>query len=233
MNFISEKQCTHLSLFLYTCYLKVWYWIQAKMGQLSDEGSIDKVRFLTTCNAVTLSRDKANDLMSCIDRYQPPPYVFICGLIIDINLFFHSIATGIKWAIWMKGAGGFSVWLEPRMYVEVISLVLYTTVYAMLFDICTLLHNPFGPRGMDIEHYKVGSGIRNLAKQLQKADHPNTMEASWVDDSFLDDIEDVTNESNLEKSERKMATLGARQSSLQRGSLLRKGFGSIRNLSNK
>ena len=127
--------------------------------------------------------------MSCIDRDQPPPYVFVCAFLININLYLHSAATGLKWAIWMYDADGLSIWLEPRMYAEVIVLFLYTTIYAMLFDVCTNLYNPFGPRDIDIEHFQVGSGIRHLAKQLQNIDHPDTME-DLNDNDFVDDISD-------------------------------------------
>ena len=84
--------------------------------------------------------------MSCIDQDQPPPYVFVCAFLININSYLHAAATGLKWAIWMYDADGLSIWLEPsRMYAEVLVLFLYTTIYAMLFDACTILYNPFGP----------------------------------------------------------------------------------------
>ena len=191
----------------------VWYWIQTKAGNLSRDGVIDSICFQTICNAVTLSRDKANDLMSCIDRDQPPPYVFVCACLININLFLHSTATGLKWAIWMYDSG-LSIWLEPRMYAELLILFLYTTIYGMLFDVCTIMYNPFGPRDIDIEHFKVGSGIRHLAKQLQKPVHPDTMDcfARGIDlsktssqNNFADDmaekdrdIVDRHNQANME-----------------------------------
>jgi len=75
------------------------------------------------------------------------------------------------------------------MYTEVLVLFLYTTIYAMLFDVCTIMHNPFGPRDIDIEHFEVGSGIRHLAKQLQNIDHPDTME-DLNDNDFVDGISD-------------------------------------------
>ena len=42
--------------------------------RLRDRNSIDAFELQTICNAVTLSRDKANDMMRPIDRDQPPPY---------------------------------------------------------------------------------------------------------------------------------------------------------------
>ena len=126
--------------------------------------------------------------MSCIDQDQPPPYIFVCGLLININLLIHAVATGIKWAICMyeetafvgaalsQPGSLFIVWTKPRMYIEVILLYLYTSIYAMMFDVCSLLYNPFGPRAIDIKHYDVGGGIRNLAAGISKNTvQPETM----------------------------------------------------------
>ena len=78
------------------------------------------------------------------------------------------------------------------MYTELIGLYLYSSIFAMLFDVSIVMYNPFGPRAIDIEHFNVGSGIRKFAKQLQKADHPNTMtdhpEASFI--SLSNDVEE-------------------------------------------
>ncbi len=79
----------------------VWFWIQVKAENLMRENEIQGLEFQTICQAVTLSRDMANDLMSCINRDQPPPYTFVCGLLININLLLLSLATGTKWAIMM------------------------------------------------------------------------------------------------------------------------------------
>ena len=72
----------------------VWFWIQTKAGQLTRKVNISDVAFQTICSAVTLSRDQAGDLISVIDRNQPPPYIFVCTILININLFLQSVATG-------------------------------------------------------------------------------------------------------------------------------------------
>lgn len=144
----------------------VWYWVQSKAKQIQDQGGINEYELQTICNAVTLSRDKANDLMSCIDRDQPPPYVFVCAILININLLFHATAKGFEWAVWMHDAGGFKVFTEPRLYMSIVVLYLFTTIFAMLFDVCALLYNPFGPRDFDIKHNVVGRGIRQLGRSL-------------------------------------------------------------------
>ncbi len=62
------------------------------------------------------------------------------------------------------------------MYAEIFILFFNTSIYAMLFDLCTLLYNPFGPRKIDIMHHEVGGGIRQLAKSLSTTNsYPSTM----------------------------------------------------------
>ena len=80
-------------------------------------------------------------------------------------------------------------WTEPKMYVQVLGLFLYLTIYGMLFDMCTLLYNPFGAREIDINHFTVGKGIRKLAQELSKGSVPQTMNCAiqhddiWISDS--------------------------------------------------
>lgn len=158
----------------------VWFWVQTKARQLRDEGMISEFDLQTVCNAVTLSRDKANDLMSCIDRDQPPPYVFVAGLLVNLNLFFESTTKGADWSVWVNDARA-KIWTEPRFYTSVLFLLLYTTMFALLFDVCAVLYNPFGPRDIDVPHETVGRGIRFLAKELASAEqdeengYPKTM----------------------------------------------------------
>jgi len=174
---------------------------------------------------VTLSRDKANDLMSNIDRDIPAPYVFVCAVLININLYLHSFATGLKWSIWMYESGGYLVWKEPRMYMELIGLYLYSAIFAMLFDISTVMYNPFGPQVIDIEHFKVGSSIRNFAKQLRKADYPNTMTDPPEGSSALFPGDDNDDDEHGAWREHQMAMLtetNMRRSSRLLGSLLDK-----------
>lgn len=62
------------------------YWIQSKAARLNDAGALSEFKLQTICNAVTLSRDKANDLMSCIDRDQPPPCEYMNRLYDNASL---------------------------------------------------------------------------------------------------------------------------------------------------
>jgi len=153
----------------------VWYWIQTKANKLRMTGSIDSVAFQTICNAVTLSRDKANDLMSSVDRDHPPPYVFICAFLTNFNLLFHTLSTGILWSTWMYNHGGIEAYAHFGMWLEVLVLFLYSSIFSMLFDVCVLLHSPFGYRDIDVKHFAIGHGIRNLGMLLPNQQLPFTM----------------------------------------------------------
>jgi len=161
----------------------VWFWIQAKSRMLFENGDIDGLQFQTICQAVTLSRDRANDLMSCINLDQPAPYTFVCGLLININLLLLSVASGFEWSIWQHETHG-KIWMEPRMYIEIFILFLNTAITSMLFDLCTILYNPFGGRKIDIMHYQVGAGIRKLAKSLSKSPLPSTINSDESSGNF-------------------------------------------------
>lgn len=172
-------------------YSTVWFWIQAKAAALARDELITQFEFQTICNAVTHARDRANDLMACLGDDQPPPYVLVCGLLVNIHLLAHTVATGVRWAIWSHDAAGgeidwvswLNVWTHPKMFVEIVTLLLYTTIYAMLFDVCSILYNPFGPRNIDIAHYQIGGKIREFAKELSK----NTFSKVLYNKSNLDD----------------------------------------------
>jgi len=153
----------------------VWFWIQTKANKLKMAKCIDSVEFQIICNAVTLSRDKANDLMSSLDRDHPSPYVFICAFLTNLNLLFKSFASGFLWSSWTYNHG-YAIYAEPGMWAEVVVLFLYSSVLAMLFDVCALLHNPFGGRDIDVNHRDIGNGIRNLGSCLSCHDFPETMD---------------------------------------------------------
>ena len=91
----------------------VWYWIQARAREISERGIIDANGLQTICNAVTLC-DMANDLMSPIDRDQPPPYIFVCAILINVNLLLYSMTKGMIWSTWMNDACFMSLHLSSR-----------------------------------------------------------------------------------------------------------------------
>ena len=71
---------------------------------------------------------------------------------------------------------GASIFSEPRLYMDMIIMYLYTTIYALLFDVCAKLYCPFGPRDFDIKHDVVGKGIRHLAVSLSGGHLPPTID---------------------------------------------------------
>ena len=63
------------------------------------------------------------------------------------------------------------MWTEPRLYTELLLLLLLTTMFALLLDVCAVLYNPFGPREIDIPHHVVGRGVRLLAMSLASKEY--------------------------------------------------------------
>lgn len=127
-----------LILFFYTTlytrtgdrHTNVWFWIQKSAVAAVDGGEIKSdIRLMSLCNAITLMRDKANDLMSCIDRDQPPPYCDVVAALVNLNLLLISLSKGIEWAILFFESGG-AVWLTPQMYAEVFLNIAFNTMFA-------------------------------------------------------------------------------------------------------
>jgi hypothetical protein len=74
----------------------VWLWLQMKAVQLGEQKIITSdIHVQTICNAVTLIRDRANDMMSVIDRDQPFPYISICGILVNFNLLLTALWKGV------------------------------------------------------------------------------------------------------------------------------------------
>jgi hypothetical protein len=74
----------------------VWMWLQMKAVQLGQQKIITSdIHVQTICNAVTLICEKANDLMSVIDRDQPFPYTSICGILVNFNLLLTALWKGV------------------------------------------------------------------------------------------------------------------------------------------
>jgi hypothetical protein len=204
-------------------HTSVWFWIQVKAKQLEEMEVINDTGFAIFNKSVTISRDAANDLMSCINRDQPPPYVFVCASLINIHLLLHSVMTGLKWAIWMYDSNentGLSVWTEPRMYLDVFVLFFYTCIYAMLFDLCALLYNPFGPRMIDIHHYECGKQIRRFAKDLCRKPLPGTMRSNDTGRKGVGFLQDNTEEEKLKKEDFALSLMVRRPKSFEKTTVL-------------
>ncbi|GFH55554.1 hypothetical protein CTEN210_12030 [Chaetoceros tenuissimus] len=150
----------------------VWFWIQLKATHIFDDGCMTDLQLQTICNAVTLSRDKANDLMSKLDRNQPPPFILLCALLVNLTLFMDSLSVGLTWGKIFHEAKGHPY----HIYLELFMFLLYSVLLGLFFDICTILYNPFGPRDIDIPHHLVGKGIRQLGMELSKRETPITFD---------------------------------------------------------
>lgn len=181
----------------------VWYWIQRKAKQLKEQGHIDAFELQTICNSVTASRAAANDLMSKINRDQPPPYIFVCSVLVQINLIFETFARGLMWAAWMNDAGGLGVFRYPFMWTDIFVLYLWSTIFAILFDVCALLYNPFGPRSIDLRHDLIGGGIRKLAMSLSRQGETNipaSFDTNVPRNDFSNDVVDYARIASAENS---------------------------------
>ena len=141
----------------------VWYWIQRNAVSLAKNGVLTEL--WTVCSAVTSIRHQANDLMGSISRDQPLPYTSAVGFNVLFSMITMTLWKGVQWAIWFYETNG-RVYTEPRMYVEIATLALYTTIFAVLVDIDKILYNPFGQRDIDIPHDAVSGGLRVLARRL-------------------------------------------------------------------
>jgi hypothetical protein len=116
-------------------HVTVWYWIQSKAKQLHDRREIAPDQLQTICQAVDRCRAESGDLMGVISRDQPPPYVFVCGVLVNLYLWLQSTAQGIHWATWMNDAAPTKMYIftEPRLYCDIIVQYMTTAIFAMLF----------------------------------------------------------------------------------------------------
>lgn len=153
-----------------------WWWIQMQAKELRRRGVISSdIDFHKICNAVTECRGEANDLMSVIDRDQPPPYTTVCSLLVNVNIFFFLFQKGVDWATWAFELGWGGIYSQPKMYLSIFVVHAYCAIFAMLFDLCFALHNPFGPRKtVDLPHGPIAAGLRKLAKELCESKLPPT-----------------------------------------------------------
>ena len=161
----------------------VWYWIQQKAVYLTEQGIISsELRLQTLCEAVTQMRDKANDLMSVIDRDNPHAYSFVVGILVNLNLIALSVHKGVVWAIWFYDSNR-TIYKTPAMYVDFVLTLATIVTFTMLYDIAFVLYNPFNERAKtdDIPHRIVASGIRNLADRLGEAKDTRPSTMFWME----------------------------------------------------
>ena len=139
--------------------------------------------------------------MSKNDRDQPRPYCFICAILVNLNLLLTSLSKGFEWAILLHDSDDRNILTEPVFYVELFILFTYNAIFAMLFDLCSALYNPFGPRPIDIPHSLISKGIRKLAKNVSTEEKaPHSMHKKYARRvSFILDSEDTQRLVQLEE----------------------------------
>ena len=76
-----------------------------------------------------------------------------------------STWKGIQWAMWLRFFGS-DLLVQPKFYVGLIALFAWNVSYKSLYDICYVLHNPFGDRRIDVAHESIGSGIRKFSNSV-------------------------------------------------------------------
>lgn len=176
----------------------IWLWMQTKTVKLGNQGVIDQVHHVQTiCSAITLIRDRANDLMSALNRDQPFPYASITGVLVNFFLLLNALWKGVEWAIWFYEVGP-QIYYTPKMYIEIAVLLITSLLFGILYDLSQVLYNPFGMRPIDLPHVAVGGGIRKMARAFASGDYlPPTMDSPENDASAEE--EDKMDESEEEE----------------------------------
>jgi hypothetical protein len=118
------------------------------------------------CDATRQFREKANDMMSCLDRDFPYSYVSLCGLLVKLNVFIFSTWKAVEWAIWMKSAGYGGAFRQIRLYADILVLFVWNISYMALYDLGYYLGNPFGNRRIDVPHETISGGLHRLGREL-------------------------------------------------------------------
>lgn len=181
---------------------------------MKRSGDLSDVEFQTLCKICADARATCNGLLDKEGKDQPSPYVFVCATLININLILHCVYSGLKWAIWTFEVDKLiHLWLEPRMYMEILALLLYTAIYGMLFDTCTILYNPYGRRKIDIKHFQTSIAIRNFGRSLAKGEVPATMENPTRNSIFFDTVDEEDEGLSDELFEFKLANMVKQPSS--------------------
>ena len=108
---------------------------QVEASRLATEGVITEQRLQTISLSITSARAQANDLMSSLDRDAPFPYVALCGLLVNINVFIMSTWKGVEWSVWFQSFGGPKLVEQPKFWVDMLVLVSWNVSYKCLYDI--------------------------------------------------------------------------------------------------
>ena len=129
--------------------------------------------------------------MSSLDRDAPFPYVSLIGVLVHINLFIFNTWKGMEWAVWYHAFGPAQLFAQPKLYADFLigalntnnaqhpnnkkppniptpppTVLAWNIMYRGLYDVCYVLHNPFGSRRIDVAHETIGAGLRRLSQSL-------------------------------------------------------------------
>lgn len=146
----------------------IFWWLQLRLVDLDRQNILKPHHLQIICMSVCKMRAMANDLMSSLDRDKPFPYTALCGLLVYINILIMSTWKGVTWSIWYFSYGP-DLFRQPRIWVDMLVLLFWNISYAALYDLGYMLHNPFGPRRIDVAHETISSGIRTLSSSLAAA----------------------------------------------------------------
>lgn len=154
----------------------VFWWVHTMIVRLQRGGVLHPVDVAAISESVGDMRAKANDLMSSLDLDKPISYASLCGLLVTINVFIMSTWKGIEWSTWMR-TFGWSLAEQPKFYFDLLGLIVWNLSYKALYDLAYLLHNPFGPRTIDVAHETIFRGLRTLQEELMEGEShiPPTM----------------------------------------------------------
>jgi len=144
----------------------LWFWVQRKAVTLTDQGVISsEQRLQTICSAISRTRGATGMPMRELFYDHCPVYTSVVGITICYTIINFIFWKGFQWAIWFYDTNG-AVWKEPRMYVEVLISISYTTILSSIFDIDKVMHNPFWSRPIDLPCEEIGLRLFTLAQRF-------------------------------------------------------------------
>ena len=153
----------------------VLWWVSLEAKQLADAGEMSERGLAEISEAVLTMRANANDLMSSLDRDLPYPYASVVGALVNFVIFLQSSKLGldarIRYMEDVPGEEGVRRFVPNSSIWGLELFVLFTFNIALhgLYNIHTVLHNPFGPRHIDVAHEVIAGGIRKLMVGLMDA----------------------------------------------------------------
>jgi hypothetical protein len=86
-------------------------------------------------------------------------------VLVSINVMVMSTWRGIVWSTWLYGMGD-ELWAAPKLWVDVLVLLMWNISYKGLYDVGYMLHNPFGNRRIDLAHETMFAYLRRLSVEL-------------------------------------------------------------------